>query len=126
MDRLPSHADKQTQAYLKDRGTKPECVGPGMASHYQAGCLETVMYPNNRRIVAAMQYANAPRMMWGDAWLHVVDTISNLTKRPGDSQTPFEMWNYATKNELTSFVDGLRVLFLPLLPSLLKRNKEEA
>jgi hypothetical protein len=116
MDRLPSHADKQTQAYLKDCGTNSEFVGPGMASHYQAGSLEIVMYPNNRRIVAAMQYANAPRMMWGDAWLHVVNTISNLTKRPCDSQTPYEMWNYATKNELTSFVDGLRILFCLCFP----------
>jgi hypothetical protein len=125
MDRLPNHHDRPTQAYLKDRGTKPEFVGPGMASHYQAGSLETVNYPNNRHVVAAMQYANAPRMTWGNAWLHVVNTISNLTKRPGDSQTPYKMWNYATKNELTSFVDGLRVLFYLCFPHI-QRNKEEA
>jgi hypothetical protein len=68
MDRLSVHHDKLTQAYLKDRGTRPEFVGPGMVSHHQAGSLETVMYPNKRRVVVAMQYVNAPCMMWGDPY----------------------------------------------------------
>jgi hypothetical protein len=116
MDRHRSHVDKDVTNYLKDRGTKPEFVGPGASSHYQAGSLETVMYPNARRVIACMQHANAPKMMWGDAWLHIVNVISNLTKRPGDSQTHYELWNYAIKNELRSFVDGLRILFCLCFP----------
>ena len=88
MDRHKNHYSYEMTAWLKDRGTMPEYVGPGQSSHYQVGSLETVMYPNNRRVVACLQHANAPKVFWGDAWLHVVNVISSLTKRPEDTQKP--------------------------------------
>jgi hypothetical protein len=70
------------------------------------------MYPNNRRVVATLASANAPRVFWADAYKHQVNVVGNLTKsKLGDAATPYEMWKYTKKTDQAEFFTGLRMLF---------------
>jgi hypothetical protein len=143
MDSHLSHKAAETIDYLKDRGSHPDFVGPGASSHYQAGSSESVMYPNKTRMVASMRYGNAPRVFWGDAYIHQVNVVSNLAPyNSDDPQTPYEKWNYnmplRPTQQLTSLAFescsvspslinqarlALRLKFAPTLASILARRQ---